>query len=73
MEEFQQTILPSQFYPSRGRFAAGTYLWGYDVNGHGPSWPGRTIQSQQNIATTVVYTNSIRGPNGGAAGRSSSS
>jgi spore coat protein A len=65
MEEFQQKILPAQFYPRSGQFAAGTYLWGYDIDGKGASWPGRTIQSQQSIATTVAYTNSIRGPNGG--------
>ena len=64
MEEFQQKVLPAQLYPRSGRFAAGTYLWGYNVNGKGPSWPGRTIQSQQGVATTVAYTNSIRGSNG---------
>jgi FtsP/CotA-like multicopper oxidase with cupredoxin domain len=66
MEEFQQKVLPSQFYPARGQFAAGTYLWGYNLNRSEPSWPGRTIEAQQNTATTVLYSNSIRGPNGSA-------
>jgi FtsP/CotA-like multicopper oxidase with cupredoxin domain len=66
MEEFQQKVLPSQFYPSTGQFAAGTYLWGYNINGHGPSWPSRTIEAKQNVATTAIYTNSIRGTDGRA-------
>ena len=41
MEEFQQHVLPPQFYPSAGQFSKGTYLWGYNVNGEGPSWPSR--------------------------------
>jgi FtsP/CotA-like multicopper oxidase with cupredoxin domain len=64
MEEFQQQVLPSEFYPASGPFAAGTYLWGYNLNGGGPSWPGRTIEAQQNTATTVIYTNSIEGKHG---------
>jgi FtsP/CotA-like multicopper oxidase with cupredoxin domain len=66
MEEFQQKVLPPQFYPARGQFAAGTFLWGYNLNGRGPSWPSRTIEAQQNVATTVIYTNSLRQPNGSA-------
>lgn len=64
MEEFQQKILPPQFYPSTGQFAGGTYLWGYNINGGGPSWPSRTIESRQNISTSAIYSNSIRGPHG---------
>jgi spore coat protein A, manganese oxidase len=64
MEEFQQKVLPPQFYPATGRFAAGTFLWGYNVNGAGPTWPGRTIESKQNVATTVHYSNSLRQANG---------
>jgi spore coat protein A, manganese oxidase len=66
MQEFQQKVLPAQFYPSRGQFAAGTYLWGYALNGGRPSWPGRTIEARQGVATTAIYTNSIHGPNGSA-------
>jgi FtsP/CotA-like multicopper oxidase with cupredoxin domain len=64
MEEFQQKILPAPLYPASGQFAAGTFLWGYNLNGRGPSWPGRTIEARQNTATTVIYTNSLRQANG---------
>lgn len=64
MEEFQQKVLPPQLYPSSGRFAAGTFLWGYNVNGTGASWPGTTVEAQQNVSTSVHYSNSLRGPNG---------
>jgi spore coat protein A, manganese oxidase len=68
MEEFQQQVLPPQFYPSEDAgspYAAGTYLWGYNVDGTGPSWPGRTIQAQQGTATTVKYSNSLQEEDGG--------
>jgi spore coat protein A len=64
MEEFQQKVLPPQFYPARGQFAPGTFLWGYNLNHLGPSWPSRTIEAQQGVATTVIYTNSLRQANG---------
>ncbi len=64
MEEFQQKVLPPQLYPTTGRFAAGTFVWGYNVNGTGASWPGTTIEAHQNTATTVVYSNSLQQPNG---------
>jgi FtsP/CotA-like multicopper oxidase with cupredoxin domain len=66
MEEFQQDVLPSQLYPRSGVFARGTFLWGYDVGGRGPSWPGATIEAQRGVATAVNYTNGLRGPNGSA-------
>ncbi len=64
MEEFQQKVLPAQFYPRTGRFAAGTFLWGYNLNHLGPSWPSRTVEAQRNTATTVIYTNSLSQANG---------
>jgi spore coat protein A, manganese oxidase len=64
MQEFQQKVLPPQFYPASGQFAAGTFLWGYNVNGAGPSWPGQTIQAQQNVDTTVHYSNDLQQANG---------
>jgi spore coat protein A len=64
MEEFQQRILPPNLYPTSGRFAGGTFLWGYDINGLGPRWPGRTIEAQKNVATTAVYTNALQASNG---------
>ncbi|MDP9002578.1 MAG: multicopper oxidase domain-containing protein [Myxococcota bacterium] len=62
MAEFQETVLPPQLYPKSGRFAAGTIMWGYNVNGTGPDWPSATIESRKNIATTVRYSNSLRNP-----------
>ena len=64
MEEFQQKVLPPQMYPATGQFAAGTFLWGYNANGQGASWPGATIEAQRNTATTVHYSNSLQGPHG---------
>ncbi|HLK39936.1 MAG TPA: multicopper oxidase domain-containing protein [Polyangiaceae bacterium] len=64
MREFQQKVLPAQFYPRRGQFAAGTFLWGYALNGGNPSWPGRTIESRQGVSTSVIYTNSLQQANG---------
>jgi FtsP/CotA-like multicopper oxidase with cupredoxin domain len=60
MQEFQQKVLPASFYASRpAPYNAGTYLWGYNENGAGPSWPARTIESKQNVSTTAIYTNSL--------------
>jgi FtsP/CotA-like multicopper oxidase with cupredoxin domain len=67
MEEFRQKVLPSSFYAklaSNTPEAQGTLLWGYNVNGNGPSWPGRTIESQKGIPTDVTYTNSLEQPDG---------
>jgi FtsP/CotA-like multicopper oxidase with cupredoxin domain len=64
MQEFQQKVLPPQFYPTSGQFAAGTFLWGYNVNGAGPSWPGQTVQAQQDVDTTVHYSNDLQQANG---------
>jgi spore coat protein A, manganese oxidase len=60
MEEFQQKVLPQSVYaPLPAPFNRGTFLWGYDINNAGPSWPARTIEAKQNIATTAIYTNSL--------------
>jgi spore coat protein A len=64
MQEFQQQVLPAQLYPATGPFSGGTILWGYDVNGNAPSWPGRTIEARQNTATTVQYSNSLQQADG---------
>jgi FtsP/CotA-like multicopper oxidase with cupredoxin domain len=61
MQEFQQKVLPPQLYPTTGQFAAGTFLWGYNVGGKGASWPGATIEAHQGNATTVKYQNSLSG------------
>jgi FtsP/CotA-like multicopper oxidase with cupredoxin domain len=60
MAEFQQKVLPASVYAGLQRpFSQGTYLWGYDIDGAGPSWPARTIEARKGIATTAVYTNSL--------------
>jgi spore coat protein A, manganese oxidase len=60
MQEFQQKVLPASIYaPLAAPYNAGTYLWGYNINNAGASWPARTIESKQRIATTAVYTNSL--------------
>jgi FtsP/CotA-like multicopper oxidase with cupredoxin domain len=60
MQEFQQKVLPTSFYTSLpAPYNAGTYLWGYNINGAGASWPARTIESKQGVATTASYTNSL--------------
>jgi FtsP/CotA-like multicopper oxidase with cupredoxin domain len=63
MVEFQQKILPASVYASRpAPFNNGTFLWGYKLNGGAPRWPAQTIESRQNTATSVTYTNSLRAP-----------
>ncbi|MEP6652036.1 MAG: multicopper oxidase domain-containing protein [Myxococcales bacterium] len=60
MQEFQQKVLPASFYTHLAApFNNGTFLWGYNINGAGPSWPARTIEARQNTATTAIYTNSL--------------
>jgi FtsP/CotA-like multicopper oxidase with cupredoxin domain len=60
MQEFQQFVLPASVYAGLpAPFNAGTFLWGYNINNAGPTWPARTIESRRNIATTAVYTNSL--------------
>ena len=67
MFEFQQQVLPGDFYEALpAPFNGGTYLWGYQVgSGSGetednrPSWPGRTVEAQSGRATTVKYVNAL--------------
>jgi spore coat protein A len=60
MQEFQQKVLPASIYASlAGPFKNGTYLWGYNINGAGPSWPARTIEARQGVATTAIYANDL--------------
>jgi FtsP/CotA-like multicopper oxidase with cupredoxin domain len=60
MEEFQQKVLPPSVYAHLpAPYNNGTYLYGYNLNGLGASWPARTIEARQNIATTAIYTNSL--------------
>jgi spore coat protein A len=67
MVEFQQRILPATFYATLAApYNAGTYQWGYAVNGTAPTWPSRTIEAQRGTATAVTYTNSLQQANGSA-------
>ena len=60
MQEFQQRILPASVYAGRpAPFNAGTFLWGYNINNTGPSFPARTIESVRGTATTARYTNGL--------------
>ena len=60
MQEFQQKVLPNSVYAGRpAPFNNGTFLWGYNINGQGASWPSRTIESRKGVATTAIYTNSL--------------
>ncbi len=65
MVEFQQKILPATVYANLpAPFNAGTYLWGYKINGGAPSFPSATIEATRGTATTVTYTNSLEGTGG---------
>jgi spore coat protein A len=60
MEEFQQKVLPASVYSGLpAPYKNGTYLWGYNINFAGPTWPARTIESVKGTATTAIYTNSL--------------
>ncbi len=60
MQEFQQKVLPASIYASLAApYNAGTFLWGYNINSAGASWPARTIEAKQGVATTAIYTNSL--------------
>ena len=61
MQEFQQRVLPASVYAGRpAPFNAGTFLWGYNINNTGASWPARTIEVSRGTATTAIYTNNLR-------------
>src|SRR4051812_22639918 len=67
MHEFQQKMLPSSVYASLpAPFNAGTFMWGYQLNGGTTQFPAQTIQARQGTATSVVYANRLAGRNGGA-------
>jgi len=60
MQEFQQKILPNSVYAGLAApFNNGTFLWGYNINGAGASFPARTIESRRGAATTAIYTNNL--------------
>ena len=60
MVEFQQKVLPATVYAGLpAPFSAGTYLWGYKINGGAPSSPSLTIEATRGTATSVTYSNSL--------------
>jgi FtsP/CotA-like multicopper oxidase with cupredoxin domain len=60
MEEFQQKVLPASFYARKAApFNNGTFLWGYNINNTGATWPARTIEARRGTATTAIYTNAL--------------
>jgi len=60
MKEFQQKVLPEAVYAGLpAPFDKGTFLWGYDINGTGASWPARTIEARKGVTTNVTYTNNL--------------
>jgi spore coat protein A len=60
MQEFQQRVLPASVYSNLAApFNRGTFLWGYNINGAGPSWPARTIEARRGTATTAKYANNL--------------
>jgi FtsP/CotA-like multicopper oxidase with cupredoxin domain len=67
MVEFQQKILPASMYAGLpAPFNAGTFQWGYKVNGNAPHFPATTIESRQGVATSVIYANRLQGAGGTA-------
>src|SRR5260221_8169142 len=60
MQEFQQKVLPASVYAGLSApFRSGTFLWGYNINNLGASWPARTIEARQGTSTSAIYTNSL--------------
>ena len=60
MQEFQMKVLPASVYAGRpAPFNAGTFLWGYNINNTGPSFPARTIEAVHGVATTAAYINGL--------------
>ena len=67
MKEFQQKMLPSSVYSGLpAPFNAGTFQWGYSVNGRAGQFPSPTIEARRSTATSVVYANRLQGNNGAA-------
>ncbi|TMI89459.1 MAG: bilirubin oxidase [Bacillati bacterium ANGP1] len=60
MFEFQQQVLPEDFYAEKpAPFKAGTYVWGYLVGDAAPSWPGTTVEALKGRTTTIKYVNAL--------------
>lgn len=57
MEEFQQQVLPAGLYPSD--HAAGTWVWGYRVDGRPAHYPGFTVEAQRGFPVVATYLNHL--------------
>ena len=57
MVAFRQVVLPPSLYPAG--FAAGTELWGYQIDGQAPSWPGVTVEARRGSPVQVIYVNEL--------------
>jgi len=57
--QFEQQVLDG--YPK-------TTLWGYQFEGHGPSWPGATIVARKNKRTKVKWCNKLPAGDGTLVG-----
>jgi FtsP/CotA-like multicopper oxidase with cupredoxin domain len=67
MHEFQQKLLPNSVYSGLpSPFNAGTFLWGYQLNGGQTQFPSQTIQARRGTTTSVTYANKLQGRNGAA-------
>lgn len=63
MREFQQNVLPDSLYATMvPPFNQGTSVWGYQVDGRPPFYPGFTVEAQRGRATTVNYVNNLPSP-----------
>ncbi len=59
-EEFQEMVLPASVYAALAvPYNAGTYVWGYNVNGVGAYYPGFTVEAERGVPTTVIYSNNL--------------
>ena len=63
--EFQQSgdLSLAPFYtgvfPGTTTAVTGTLVWGYDVGGKGPSWPGFTVVANVSTPSLVTYKNTL--------------
>ncbi|MFB3879682.1 MAG: multicopper oxidase family protein [Armatimonadota bacterium] len=58
--EIQQMVLPATFYTALlPPYNAGTYVWGYNVNGIGAHYPGFTVEATRGVPTTMLYSNNL--------------
>lgn len=60
VEELQELVLPASVYAALAvPYNAGTYVWGYNVNGSGAYYPGFTVEAERGVPTTMLYSNNL--------------